>query len=180
MRTISLISLLGIILLSSCSSFDSRDYFQEVAYASTTIASVDDRTINFTNGMVVKSNRLIIAVNSTPVLLVIENYTGSGYFYLRNSKINFSSGNTDIESMGVQRGRIQYLQSIDKENRTIKLADDSEWYIPMDEHWASVDDWLTRPELIIPYNKPPKGEFFINTATSESVLGIRTDEPNTN
>ena len=162
-------------VLTACSSFDSRSYFHEVGFVQATIANVNDRTISLSNGMTVKTDRIVIAVNSTPVLLIIENYTGSGYFYLRKSKISFGSSG-DIEIMGLQRGRTQYIQSIDKEKRTIKLADDSEWFIPLDGHWDSIDGWLTSPEIIIPYNKPPQGEFFINTESAKSIVGININE----
>lgn len=161
-------------LLISCSGLDSRTYFQEVGYIYTTISNVNDRSVSFANGMTIRTNRIIIAVNSTPVLLVIENYPGAGYFYLRNSKVNFS-GSGDIEILGMMKGKIQYVQSIDQENRIIKLVDDSQWFVPNDYDWNAAKEWLTKPNLIIPDNKPQHGEFFINIVTAESVLAINVD-----
>lgn len=83
-------TLIIVLIFTSCSGIDSRNYFQEVGYIYTTIANVNDISVSFANGMAIKTNRIIIAVSSTPVLLVIENYKGAGYFYLRNSKISFS------------------------------------------------------------------------------------------
>lgn len=145
-----------------------------MGYIYTTISNVNDRSVSFANGMTIRTNRIIIAVNSTPVLLVIENYTGAGYFYLRNSKVNFS-GSGDIEILGMMKGKIQYVQSIDQENRIIKLVDDSQWFIPNDNDWNAAKEWLTKPDLIIPDNKPQHGEFFINIVTAESVLAINVD-----
>ncbi|WKZ69503.1 MAG: hypothetical protein QY331_16190 [Melioribacteraceae bacterium] len=167
-------TLIIVLIFTSCSGIDSRNYFQEVGYIYTTIANVNDRSISFSNGMTIRTNRIIIAVNSTPVLLIIENYTGAGYFYLRNSKINFS-GSGDIEMMGMMKGRIQYVQSIDQENRIIRLADDSDWFIPRDEDWNAAKDWLTTPEIILPDNKPQQGEFFIHTVSAKSVLAVNVD-----
>lgn len=146
-----------------------------MGYIYTTISNVNDRSVSFANGMTIRTNRIIIAVNSTPVLLVIENYTGAGYFYLRNSKVNFS-GSGDIEILGMMKGKIQYVQSIDQENRIIKLVDDSQWFIPNDNDWNAAKEWLTKPDLIIPDNKPQHGEFFINIVTAESVLAINVDK----
>ena len=176
MKITSTVLILVTLLLSSCSSFDSgkTNYYREVGYIYTTITGVNDRSVSFANGMTVRTNRIIIAVNSTPVLIVVENYMGSGYFYLRKSKINFSSG-SDIEMMGLNRGVIQYVYDINKENKILILTDGSEWYIPRNEDWEKVVNWITDPEIIIPDNRPPQGEFFINTATTESVLAFKVE-----
>lgn len=180
-KQIAALSIASLILIS-CSGLDSRTYFQEVGYIYTKIANVNDQYVSFSNGTTVKTNRIIIAVNSTPVLLVVENYAGAGYFYLRNSKINFSGSGDfdDVEMRGLMKGKIQYVQSIDQEKRIIKLADNSEWFIPKDDDWNSAKEWLTKPDLIIPDNKPLQGEFFINIITAESVLAVNVDNTKVN
>jgi len=181
MRTKIVIVILSLALLISCSSWDNLESYREVGFASTTIANVNDRNVTFANGLSVTTNRIIIAVNSTPVLLVLENYSGSGYFYLRNSKVGFTvakstdQGEADIDLLGFRRGEINYIHEIDETNKIITLADNSKWMVPNKEQWEKASKWLTSPEIIIPENRPPKGLFFINTATSESVLAIRVN-----
>lgn len=166
-----------LILLASCSSLsDAVNYFREVGYTYTSIQNVNERSISFSNGMGVRTNRMIIAVNQTPVFLVIENYTGSGYFYLKKQKVRFS-GNGDIEMMGLSRGVIQYVFDLVENKRTIILADGSEWLVPRDEDWKKVGKWITDSEIIIPDNRPPEGDFFINPATLESILAFKLDKP---
>ncbi len=169
-------------ILSSCSSDISHQYFSEVGYIQTVITNVNDRTISLSNGMNLKTDRIIIAVNSTPVLLVIENYSGSGYFYLRNNRVNFSvasAGAFDIDMMGLNRGRLHYLDDFNQENQTITLVDSTQWFVPLEEQFQQVKNWKTTPELIIPYNKPKQGEYFIHAPSSQSVLAIPVDEINT-
>lgn len=177
MKNANLLFVLSLLLLLSCSSSVTHEYFREVGYIQTTIANVNDRYISLSNGMGIKTDRIIIAVNSTPVLLVIENYTGSGYFYLRNNKVNFSINpeSADIEMLGGQRGRLHYLKDINEENRTVTLVDSTQWFIPIEEQWEQVKKWNNNPELLIPDNKPANGEFFIHTPTSQSALAVRTD-----
>jgi len=172
-----LVSSLLLCLLLSCSSFDSDklNYYKEVGYVYTTITNVNDRSISFANGLSARTNRIIIAVNSTPVLLVIENYTGSGYFYLRKHRVNFAGGG-DIEMMGLNRGVVQYVFDLNKEKYTITLADGSKWQLPRKDDWDKVGGWLTDSEIIIPENRPPKGVFFINPATMQSVLALKLDK----
>ena len=131
--------------------------------------------------MLVTTSRIIIAINSTPVLLIIENYSGSGYFFLNNTKVRFSIGklesqeDTDIDLLGLKRGEINYVQELNNEDKIITLADNTKWFVPNPEQWERARGWLTSPEIIIPYNKPPKGEFFINTSTAESILAVKVD-----
>lgn len=179
MKITTTVLILAALFLSSCSSFDSdkTNYYKEVGYIYTTITNVNDRSVSFANGMSVQTNRIIIAVNSTPVLLVIENYRGSGYFYLRKSKVLFSVGGEmdDVEMMGLNRGVIQYVYNLNTENKILILSDGSQWYIPQNEDWEKVVNWITDSEIIIPENKPPKGNFFINTATTETVLAFKVE-----
>lgn len=178
--------ILSFSFLFSCSSWDNLESYREVGFTSTTITNVNDRNVTFANGLQVETNRIIIAVNSTPVLLVVENYTGSGYFFLRNSKVRFSIAKSesqqdvDIDLLGLRRGEVNYIQELDNTNKTITLADNSKWTLPNPQQWEQASKWLTTPEIIIPYNKPPKGVFFINTTTSESVLAVRVENPTTN
>ena len=166
----------------SCSSFDQLESFREVGYVKTTIANVNDRTIDFSNGMSARADRIIIAVNSTPVLLIVENYTGSGYFYLRQKKVGFTINQSeqDIDLLGLKRGNINYVQQIDSVNHVVQLADNSAWFVPNIDQWKQVRYWLTDPEIIVPENKPTDGEYFINTATAEGVLVFRVDETKIN
>lgn len=185
-KTNSRLLLIALLLLFaiSCSSFDQLESFREVGYVQTTIANVNDRTIDFSNGMSARADRIIIAVNSTPVLLILENYTGSGYFYLRQKKVGFtisqSQQDTDIDMLGLRRGSINYVQQIDSVNHIVQLADNSAWFVPNIDQWKHVRYWLTDPEIIVPENKPPSGEHFINTATAEGALVFKVDEPKTN
>ncbi len=173
-----LIIFLSLTFIISCSSSVSHQYFSEVGYLKTVIANTNDRIISLANGMNLKTDRIIIAVNSTPVLLIIENYTGSGYFYLRNNRVNFTidPSNADLDMLGINRGRLHFLQDIDKENRTITLVDSTRWFVPIDEHWQQVQKWTTIPELLIPYNQPEKGEYLIHVPTAQSILAIPIDE----
>lgn len=165
---------LSLILSCSTSGIGGDNYYREVGYVHTTIANVNNQSVSFSNGLSVRTNRIIIAVNSTPVLLVIENYLGSGYFYLKKSKINFSS-ESDIEMLGLNRGIIQYVHDINDKNKTIILSDSTKWYVPNKEDWEKVDNWITDSEIIIPDNRPPQGRFFINTASAESILALQVD-----
>lgn len=178
MKQANILLVISLLFILSCSSSITHEYYQEVGYIQTHITNVNDQYVSFANGMGVKTNRIIIAVNSTPVLLVIENYTGSGYFYLRNNKVNFSINQSaaDLDLLGVQRGRLHYLHDFNEDNRTITLVDSTQWFIPVEEQWKQVKNWKSNPELLIPDNKPPKGEFFIHTPTSQSVLGINVED----
>ena len=186
MKTNTIVSVVVFAFLISCSSWDNLESYREVGFTSTTIANVNDRNVTFANGLQVETNRIIIAVNSTPVLLVVENYTGSGYFFLRNSKVRFSvpksesQQDVDIDLLGLRRGEINYIHSINDTNKTITLADNTKWTLPNPKQWEQTSKWLTTPEIIIPHNRPPKGVFFINTTTSESVLAMRVENPTTN
>lgn len=177
MKIKTVILLISLTILLSCSSSITNQYFSEVGYVQTVITNVNDRTVSLANGMNLKTDRIIIAVNTTPVLLVIENLTGSGYFYLRNSRVNFSvsnSGNFDLEMM-TNRGRLHFMDDFDEENQTITLVDSTVWLIPLDEHFEMIKSWKSNPELVIPYNRPKEGEYFIHTPTTQAVLAIPVD-----
>ncbi|MBZ0179041.1 MAG: hypothetical protein K8F36_07105 [Melioribacteraceae bacterium] len=176
MKKTCVILILLMYIASGCSSSQYDYIYKEIQYVQTTIANVNDYTITLSNGLVLRSRQLTIAVNSTPILLVIDNNLRSGYFYNRNSKVNVTFGNLfEPDLMVFNEGYLHFVHDIDPQNKIITLIDGSTWFVPRDEDISKAKKLLTNPEIIIPINKSMQGTYFINTVSSESILVLRVD-----
>lgn len=162
--------------IGACSSSQYDYVHKEIQYLQTTIANVNDYDIYLSNGLTLRSNRLIIAVNSSPILLVIDNNLRSGYFYNRNSKVNVTFSNLfDIDLLMSNEGYLHFVQSVDIQNKIVTLVDGSNWYIPNEIDISKVNAWQTNPEIIIPINKSEQGNVFIHPVSSESIFAVRVE-----
>ncbi len=178
MKKTCVILILLMYIVSGCSSSQYDYVYKEIQYVQTTISNVNDYTITLSNGLVLRSKQLTIAVNSSPILLVIDNNLRSGYFYNRNSKVNVTFGNLfEPDLMMFNEGYLHFVRDIDRQNKTITLIDGSIWFIPKDDDVYKTEALLTNPEIIIPVNKSTQGKYFISTVSSESILVFSVDDP---
>lgn len=163
-------------IASGCSSSQYDYVYKEIQYVQTTIANVNDYTITLSNGLVLRTKQLTIAVNSSPILLVIDNNLRSGYFYNRNSKVYVTFGNMfEPDLFMFNEGYLHFVRDIDPQRKIITLVDGSTWFVPSDEDVSKTKVLLTNPEIIISVNKSSQGTYFLSTVNSESILVFRVD-----
>ncbi len=115
-----------------------NNYLEEVRYSFGTIHNINKNIVTLTDGSTFKLNRFLIAVNMSPVVIILPSYTDEtfasydyGYMFVDGTRYQI----TNYASMQVnffRYGYYEYAENIAPQKGIIKLTDGSKWLVKKD------------------------------------------------
>lgn len=165
-KIISAVLLLGLISLAGCAgSMATGETYNQVRYTKGIIHSVDRDIVTLSDGSVWKTNRILTAVNMSPVMLVIRETLDEGFLYVDGFKYRLFMQMPDVERISFYNiGFLDLVQNLDKKKAVITLFSNSKFYV-RPEDIPKIEEWGAGPEVIISSERT----FLINPRTLESV-----------
>ena len=135
------------ILLSSQTSFAQtlNLLFPEVHYAASRLMTVDENTFTITGGSRWIANRLVIAVNMSEVIIVVDDLNISGVAYFNGFEMNVRHGGGEFF---YNTGKFTSVIDIDTARSYIMLADSSLWKVASESR-ETVSNWLPPFNIIL-------------------------------
>lgn len=152
--------LIALFLFSCAGSGEINRYNRNVRYFFSSIRNIDKKIVTLSDGTMWKTNRFLIAVNLSDVMVVLEESVPAGYLYINNSKYNVSL----LEgSFKINYGYLDQLTRVDTSENTFSLSNGTGW-LTTAENIRMINEWQSIPEVVVSLDKttiinPRKMEF---------------------
>ncbi len=155
-----------LLILYGCANlYQTSGYYNEVRFTRGIIHSVDRNIVSLSDGSVWKVDRIITAVNMSPVMLVVRETLDEGFLYVDGIKYRLILSIPDIERISFYSlGYLDLIQKLEKKKSAITLFQGSKFYVrPQDI--PVIESWGAGPEVIINADR----NYLINPRTMRGI-----------
>ncbi len=159
MKSLRAIIILFVLILGvGCSSSTGfNNYLEEVRYSTGTIHNIDRNYVTLADGSVFKLRRFLIAVNMSPVIIVLPSYSDEsfssydfGYMFVDGSRYEITNYSS-IQANFFRYGFYEYAEDIDYKTGIISVTDGTKWKVEP-EYLAQLKEWTKGTDILVDGN----------------------------
>jgi len=143
------------VLFNRCGTASNfNNYLQEVRYSLGTIHNIDRNIVTLTDGSQFKLRRFLIAVNMSPVILILPSYSDEsfssydyGYMFIDGTRyeiVDFSS----VQFNFFRYGFYEYAEDINYKKGIISVTDGSKWQV-LKKYFSELKLWVKGVDILL-------------------------------